>query len=607
MRRSKASAAAFAALLGLAGSGCAARAWEDVREQDTPGAYRRFLAASPNSPYAPAASERLAYLTTKRNPTSDALERFRTQHPESPHLAVLEGLLESRSFEAARVEGSAEAYRQFLEGFPDGRLAARAKANLAYLLRDGFSARPSELASFLENHPEGDHAGEASRTLALLEERQTRAFRSAGLRIEISSEVGDPDRLRRTFSDHAQQAFDRAGVRLVGAGDANAGAVLTIVHSEASVPTELYEGRMKGPGVLAKTQVSLTPVGDDDPIWVETFTLRVPEVERRSGSSVLFTRRASAYWDRFFVPIATWPTQSARRGTLPLREDAVMVAGTIDRAIALFRDGSFLELDLSDPMEPQRVGEYARRADLTNFSGLRILGERVVLFGVDGLELVDRNAGAPRRLRAIGREEVGSVVAVEEARGMLWIAGSRGLLRTPLAGGAVDTVTPRPLQGLAVDGAYLYVVDDRMLYAAPLGDVRGERFQPILDVGRPFGASGLRAADGFAVVLGQKGIVTAALRGQDRARPLGRLDAGDVGRVADAAIRGSRAFLLGERGLQVIDLPTGRVVDSVDVDARSAIGGSGRHVVVLDRGRLQVVDAAPWSPTGAAAMDASRN
>ncbi len=607
MRRSKALAAAFAALLGLAASGCAARVWEDVREQDTAGAYRRFLAESPNSPYAPAARERLDYLTTKRNPTTDAVARFRTAHPESAHLAELEGLLESRSFEAVRLDGSAGAYRDFLARFPDGRLTPRAHANLAYLLRDGFTARPSELAEFLEEHAGGDHAEEASRTLALLEARQTQAFRTAAMRIDIDPNLGDADRLRRAFSDRAQQAFASSGIRLLAAGDAGAGALLTIEHSEASVPTELYEGRMEGPGILAETRVTLTPVGASDPIWMETFTLRVPEVERRAGATVLFTRRASAFWERFFVPVATWPTQFARRGTLPLGEDAVTVAGAMDRAIALFRDGSFLELDLSDPMAPRRVGAYERRADLANFYGLRIVGEQVVLFGEDGLELVDRNAGAPRRLWAIGREHVGSVVAVEESRGLLWIAGSRGLLRTPLAGGAVETVAPRPLQGLAVDGAYLYVLDDRTLYAAPLSDARAEGFQPVLEVGRAFGANGLRASDGFAVVLGRKEILTAALRGADRVRPLHRLAVAQVGRVADTTIRGGRAFLLGERGLQVVDLASGRVVDSVDVDARSAIDRSGRHLVMLDRDRLQVVDAAPWSPVGAAAIGSARD
>ncbi len=607
MGRSTASAAALAVLLGFAGSGCAARAWDDVREQDTPGAYRRFLAESPNSPYARAALERLDYLTTKRNPTADSVERFRTTHAESAHVAELEALLESRSFEAARAAGTPEAYQSFLARFPAGGLAGRATANLEYLRRDGFAARPDELAGFLEHHAEGDHASEAARTLALLEARQTKAFHAAALRIEIDPKLGDADRLRRAFSDHAQQALASSGVRLVGAGDASARMLLLIEHSEASVPTELYEGRMEGPGFLARTRVSLTPVGENDPIWAETFTLRVPAVERRGDATILFTRRASSYWERFFVPVATWPTHSARRGTLPLRDGAVMVAGATDRAIALFRDGSFLELDLADPMDPRLVGEYARRADLSHFSGLRILGEQVLLFGGDGLELVDRNAGAPRRLRAIGREQVGSVVAVEAARGTLWIAGSRGLLRTPLTGGPVETVAPRPLQGLAVEGAYLYVVDDRMLYAAPLGDVRAERFQPVLEIGRAFGASGLRASDGFAVVLGRKGILTAALRGTDRARPLHRLDVGRVGRVVDTEIRGGRAFLLGERGLQIVELASGRVVDSVDVDARSAIAGSGRHLVVLDRDRLQVVDAAPWSPAGAASVGAARD
>ena len=604
MRRSKAMAAAFAALLGLAGVGCAGRAWESVREQDTPGAYRRFLAEAPNSEYAPAARERLDYLTAKRNPTSDAVARFRAEHPESPHLRELESLLESRSFEAARVEGSVAAYRGFLSQFPSGQQATRANANLAYLLREGFSARPSELANFLDAHPDGDHASEARRTLTLLDARRTQQFRTAALRIEVDSKLGDAERLRQAFSDHAHQAFAGSGVRLVGASDATARALLTIDHSEASVPTELYEGRMEGPGILATTKLSLTRAGESEAIWAETFTLRVPEIERRNGS-VLFTRRASAYWAHFFVPVATWPTQSTRRGSLALRDGAVMVDGTVDRALALFRDGSFLELDIADPMEPRVVGEYGRRADLSNFVGLRVLGERVVLFGDEGLELVDRNAGAPRRLRAIGRAEVGAVVSVEESRGTLWIAGSRGLLRSPLAGGAVETVASRPLRGLAVDGAYLYVVDDRMLHAAPLTDVRAERFRPVFDLGRTFGASGLRVADGFAVVLGRKGIATAALMGEDRARPLARLEASDVGRVADVTIRGGRAFLVGDRGLQVVDLPSGRVEDSVDVEARNAIGSSGRHVVVLDRGVLQVVDAAPWSSSGAAALGAA--
>ncbi|MCL4684086.1 hypothetical protein KJ059_04970 [Myxococcota bacterium] len=602
MRTARAWQAGFATLLGLAAIGCAGRAWEEARAQDTPGAYRRFLDESPGSEHAPAALERLDYLVAKRNPTAEAVGRFREAHSGSAELAELESLLESRSFEAARVDGSVAAYRRFLAQFPAGALAGRASANLAYLLHDGFSRRPADLRGFLESHAAGDHLDEAHRTLALLDERRTGSFRSAALRIEIDPALGAAERLRRQFSERAEQAFAGSGVRLIRDGMARADAVLTIAHVESSVPTELYEGRMEGPGVLARTQVSLVRAGDDDPIWAESFELRVPVLERRGRDSVLFTRRASTYWARFFVPVATWPTQDARRGGLSLREGAVAVAGDVDRTIALFRDGSFLELDLADPAAPRLVSEYPRRADLAEFSGLRWLGQQVVLFGADGLELVDRNAGNPRRLRALGREHVGAVTSVEAAEGTLWIAGSRGLLRTPLAGGPVEVVVQRPLQGLAIDGANLYVVDDRRLHGVALADVRAERFEPVLDLGRTFGASGLRMADGYAAVLGRKGVLTARLRGVEPAHPLSRLGRDEFGPIADVMIRAPRAFLIGERGLQILTLSSGRMADSVDVTARSAISGAGRHLVVLDREALQVVDAAPWMDSGAAAL-----
>jgi hypothetical protein len=583
--------------------GCATNGWEKVRAEDTPAAYRHFLDRSPGSAHAAEARERLDYLLARRDPTPEAVDRFREAHPQSGLLPELESLLESRSFEAARTDGSVAAYAHFLARFPHGPLAARARGNVEYLRHGGFVGRPDLLAAFAAEHPESDFAAEAARTQGLIEARASGSLHRVSLRIELQPVPTDGERLRKVFTERAQEAYGAAGVLLVPGASRGVDGVLTIRHSEHPVPTQVYEGRVEGPGVLAETQVTLERPGTQEPIWSQTFHLRVPVLERRGGGSVLFTQRARSFWSRFFVPVATWPTEEARRAAVPLRGGAVAVGAELDRAVALFSDGRFRELDLSDPAEPKVVAEYARRPDLSHFSGVRMVGSLVVLYGEDGLELVARGT-TPRRLRALGRDQVGAVRAVDVADGTLWIASSRGLLRTPLAArGAVDVVAPRALQGMAIAGGRIFVLDDRKLYAAPLSDPRGENFEAIYDVGRGLDADRVRAAGGLAVVLAPRGILCIDVR-EGSGRLVSRFDSDEVGPVSDVAILGPRVFLVGDRGLQVVDPRSGRVLDSVDVAGRLAVDASGRHMVVVGPDRLQVVDASPWTSSTAAAAAA---
>jgi len=69
--------------------------------------------------------------------------------------------------------------------------------------------------------------------------------------------------------------------------------------------------------------------------------------------------------------------------------------------------------------------------------------------------------------------------------------------------------------------------------------------------------------------------------------------------VHDAVRSGDRLFLLGERGLMVLDPEGRRVHESVDVQARSRADAMGRHVVTVGEDRLQVVDATPFRAEGA--------
>jgi hypothetical protein len=78
--------------------------------------------------------------------------------------------------------------------------------------------------------------------------------------------LGDVERLRRAFTERAEPAFSGSGIRLLRADTNGADAILAIEHEETMVPTGLYEGRMEGPGVLARTQVSLVRCGDSEPV-----------------------------------------------------------------------------------------------------------------------------------------------------------------------------------------------------------------------------------------------------------------------------------------------------------------------------------------------------
>ena len=579
--------------------GCATRKWEHVRAEDTVVGYRHFLEGNAGSPHAAEARERLDFLDAKREGTPAALDRFRAEHPSSVYLGELQGLAETREFDAARAAGTADAYDRFADRFPGREIADRARGNAEYLRQQGFGGRPAELAAFAQRHPSSDYAAEARRTLSLLQLRSTGGFGAVGLRIEIAPGVADADRLRNTFTERAQQAYAAAGVPL-RTGGGNAAGWIEIRHGERAVPTQVYNGQVTGPGLLAETEVSLHRSGESDPIWAQTFSLRVRDIERRKDTSALFTGGAAAYWSHFFVPVATWPTQAARRAALPLRAGVVSVAAALDRAVTLEADGSFREIDLADPDAPRGVAEYKRPAGLARFGGLRVLPDHVIVYGEDGVEIVARGAN-PRRLRALGREQVGAVVAVEIAGGQLLMAGTRGLLRTPVSGGPVESLVPKPLRGVGLVGSTLYVLDDRMLYAAPLADARAERFEKAFEVGRALEPTKLRIANGSGVVLGRKGLICLDLSRAGAVGQLARLDAKELGQISDAAIVGSRLFAVGERGLQVFDARSGRLLDSVDVAGRFAIDAAGRHVVVIGADKLQVVDATPWSGLAAAA------
>lgn len=591
------------ALLPLLLLACVGRSFDAARSEDTAAAYHRFLRDHPDSVYADEARQRMELVRLRSKPSVEAYDDFVKRWPGSPLLPELRAVVEEPLFERARAVGTAEAYRSFLADFERGALAERARGNLAWIESPPSPLDPQALAEFAERHPASDHAAEARRSAASLAQRSRTRFQSVGLSLRFSDSTPGRERLARVFSERAVESFRAVGVRVVPAGSEQAPPVtLVIQHDESDVGTRMAEGAISSGGVLARTTVSLLRRdGDADRvIFSRTTEFQAPGRSPMADTSVLFGPGTQPYWSSFFVPVATFETQAAVRPPFDLDGELVAVESDGGHAFALFRDGHFVVLDLSDPEQPWVFAEYERPRDLAKFDGLKLLGDRAVVFGQDGLEIVSLSGGAPQRLRALDRGAVGNVVAVEALEGGLALASQAGLFFLP-DGGAPSLVLQRPIRGMARSGQRLVFSDGRKIYVSTLGLLRQGRVEGDLELGPGVRPGAIRTAGRWAVVLSDVGALRLDLGRPSEPRLVSRIDAAEVGALRDVALAGGRVFLLGERGLQVSDPRAVRVVESADVAARSGLGRMGRHLVMVGNGRLQVVDTTPFVLGGAAA------
>jgi hypothetical protein len=385
------------------------------------------------------------------------------------------------------------------------------------------------------------------------------------------------------------------------AAEAGIPAVLEIHHRETETATHMERGKDTEPGVLATTRVTLRRIDEATPIWADTFEYRAPISAKRADRSILFGPGShSSYWaeldGEFFVPIARWSTQLAVREPWALTKTAVAVEVVGGRAVVLFGDGDFEVLGLSDPAQPVRLGAYRRDRDLATFSGVAMSGSQVVVFGPDGAELVVLDGEGTRRTAVFGRETIGSVSDVVRLGGEWIAATNRGLLRLGDQPTQARVLVPRPILGMAhVSGDRVAFADGVSLYTATWSQLQAGRVGAELRMGRGFNPRSVRAhGDGdSAVVLGARDAIWVDLRA-NTPRLRSRIGGTESGRVRDAAVDGGRLFLLGPRGLQVAARSGEKIVDSVDVPARTRVDVSGRHLVMIGERSLQVVDATPF-------------
>jgi len=591
--------------------GCAGAAWRHARAEDSISSYYAFLQDYPDSRFSDLARARLDLARLKKRPTRSGVEAFRAKYPMPELTAELDPFVEELLFRHARAVGTPESYRAFLEQHPTGSFSDRAAGNLAYLENDGFGGDVRALATFAKEHPTSDYAAEAARSVAALQIRSSTSFGDVGVVVDVNPTIAGADRLRRAFRDRAATAYAAAGmvVRSVSnaesAKDAGVAAILTIRHDERETPAELEKGRMTEPAIVARTEVELERRGSPKTIWSDAFEYRVPLSARRDNGSILFgSGPASSYWNdpdgEFFIPVARWNTEASARRARAFSKPAIAVDVAGTRAVVLFGDGDFQVFDLADPENPEQVAEYRRDRDLSKFEGVRAEASRVAIFGPDGIEVVLLDGEDAHREWALGRDRVGSIVEAEWIDGGWLVASNRGLLE--LGRDEVRTLIPRPISGLArAPGDRVVFTDGTSLFVASIPMLLAGRVESELRLGRGFNPQRVHARGETAVVLGARDAVWLDLRSAPRV--LARINGKDTGRILDASTIGDQLFLLGPRGLQVADPSGERVVDSVDVVARSRVRAEGRHLVMIGEKSLQVVDATPFIASPPASTD----
>jgi len=595
----------------LATSGCGARAWRQALANDEPAAYHRFLREHGASLYAGDAQRHLEFARLREHPNFEAWRDLRKRYPDDVLVAELQSLVEQTRFAEARAAGSVAEYREFLLEFPESDLGERARGNITYLEAGGYAAQPTSLASFLVEHPESDYAEEAQRSLALAKSARRRMTR-IGLLVELPSSVAGRDQLGRDFRERAHLAWHPLGVEVVDIqsvpdlDEANLSGLMRIEYREATVPASMRDGFMALPGLLAQTRVLLDYGDGLEQVWRRSFEVRVRASQRTLGSSVLYSPVARTFWRDFFVPVASWPTARAVRAPLRLLTSPVAVDLEGSRAAVLAADGSFEVHDIGDAANPVRVAAYRRPRDLASFHGILLRGRRVVIYGADGIEIVSIVPEGTKREMELSDWEFGAVRGVEVLGDSVVAATTRGLLHI----GPDETVSvwmEGAMRGVARKGSHLLFGDQERLYSARPEQLKDGRLEGSLRVPRGLGDFALRVEGSRLVMLGRRSVLWVDVDNPASMHLAARVELRKSGPIADAGDIGGRLLLLGDRGLQVLDAGTGRVLESLDVQARQRFSLWGRHAVLVGDEGLQVVDLTPFLdgaevPEGAAGL-----
>jgi hypothetical protein len=576
--------------------GCADHSWEAAQRTNTVASYHQFLRDNPESPFAAVAEERIDYLRVEALPSIQAATEFEAAHPSSEFLPAVRDLVEPLRFEIARSQNTAEAYQTFLRDHPAGRLAARARGNLAWVegARDG---SVPELREFIAAHPESDFASEAKRVLELLKLREATAFRKLGVRVDVAPDVEEGERVARGFVSLVTDAYRDAGVDVTAIAE---GAVpdgldgwLRIDYAEAPAPGTFGRGSL-----ISDCRVRLYHRQGGDSVWDRRFQAPAEHLSggARGRDRTVFGNARYAFWREFFVPTTTWATSQSRIHRTEYDEPVAAVDVAGERAAVLLRSGTVEYLDVASGLEPKTIQRYRRTRDLAVWTGMRLLpGDRAALFGPNGLELVDFSQATATRLGRWDIPEVGGVSAAALIGESLLLAGNRGLFVMRLGH---EPLAPHRLLdgewvGVAARGEDVWLVSPNQIAVASAKQLMRHVTGARTPFRSTFVARGSRLVGDSLWVFSSERAVQFAL-GSGSPRPVADFDAERFGSIADVTADGERLYLLGGRGLRVAPASGSSNAELVQVAADQSMVLKGRFLFLAGGQAFEVVDVSPY-------------
>ena len=595
--------------LALWALGCADATWEGTRQSNTVAGYSRFLRDNPESEHAREAEERIATLRVLALQTIEAHEKFVETYPQSPLLPELRVAMEPLYFARARNGNTPASYQAFLAQYPDGQLARRAAGDLAYVQMLESHSSVATMREFMREYPESDFATDAQRSLDLVAYKRETAIRRLGIRVEVSPNTSQPQRVRRGFvavvaREYRQHGVDVTFIPTGAEATAEMDGWLRLDYEEAPAP-----GTFGGATVLARCRVRLFhKASPKDAIWDRTF--EAPAEHLLKGSyerdKTVFGNSRYPFWNEFFVPIALWASTEARVQKLDYLEDVRAIDMRGDRVAVLFGRGGFDLVDVSSPLDPQVIDRFRREDDLSNWSGIRIVDDKhILIYGPDGAELIERTAEKPISRGRWEVAEVGSIHAADTWGDTALLAGTKGVFAVRLT--SERLVSHRLLEGtfvaLEVRKPFIYLARTNRAEVTTPKHLLRHLTGGAVAFPAGFSAKSARLAGKSFLVFGKDSAVEISLANPARPQSIGPLTAQSVGHLVDVVADGDHAYMLGDRGLQVASNDGKKVSDSIQVHGDQGIALSGRYVFVAGARSLEVIDVGPYQVRDVAALD----
>ena len=517
--------------------------------------------------------------------------------------------MEPLYFARARGTNTVQSYQTFLSQYPDGELARRATGDLAYVQMADSQPSVATLREFMRQYPESDFATDAQRSLDLVAFKRETTIQHLGIRVEVSPNTAQPQRVRRGFVSVVAHEYREHGVDVTfiptGAEPTpDMDGWLRLDYEESPAP-----GTFGGSTILARCRVRLYhKSAPKDAIWDRTFEAPAEHILKGTygRDKTVFGNSRYPFWNQFFVPVALWASTESKVQKLDYIDDVRAMDMRADRIAVLFARGGFDLVDVSSPLDPQVVDRFRREDDLSNWTGIRIVDDKhVLIYGPDGAELIERTAEKPI---SRGRWEVAEVGAVQAAD--IWgdtalLAGSKGVFAVRLS--SERLTSHRLLEGqfvaLEVRKPFIYLARPNRAEVTTPKHLLRHLTGGAITFPENFTAKSARIAGKSFIVFGKDSAMEISLANPARPEAVGPLTSEKVGRLADMVSDGDHAYMLGDRGLQIAD-PAGRkVVESIQVRGDHGIAMSGRYVFVAGERSLEVVDIGPYQVNDLASLD----